>query len=75
MNEETQEQSAPQRVTPICPYCLADPFEPNGLPFNVNNGVQLLVISCDKCRKVMSVVILKLPEPRVVQQPRILRPQ
>lgn len=73
MSEETPE--LPQPEAPICPYCLDDPFRPQAIPFNTSNGVQLLVIFCDNCKKVINVNILVVPQPRVQPAPRILRPQ
>lgn len=68
MNSEPIPIAPPEQQksqAPICPHCLADPYVPDALPFNVENGVQLLVIFCAGCRKVVSVVILKIPQPRV----------
>lgn len=60
---------------PICPYCGHDPFNLLDLPLNNDNGVTLIVMSCADCRKVISVELLHVPQPRVAASPsRILLP-
>lgn len=42
MSENEAAAPAPEPQTPICPYCLTDPFQPQAIPFNTQNGVTLL---------------------------------
>ncbi len=59
---------------PLCGHC-GEKFIPVGNVFNVENGVQLLVLSCASCRKVNSTVIYAMPQPRVQPPPqKIVRP-
>ena len=69
--QKASEQTGPRM--PICPHCATVPFHPNAVPFNVENGVQLLIFFCDDCRKVINAVILEMPRPRV-QQPAMRSP-
>ena len=62
-NEKPNGETKP--VVPICPHCLADPFVPQAIPFNAENGVQLLIFFCGDCRKALNSLILHMPQPRV----------
>jgi hypothetical protein len=70
---ETPETPNEKSQSPICPYCNG-PFVPDAIPYNVPNGVQLLVLFCEECRKVVSTVILAMPQQRVQPQSPIITP-
>lgn len=69
--EEQAKQSTngePESQLPICPYCLHDPFQLREIPLNNEIGVQLITFSCADCRKIINVVIFRVPQPRVQPQ-------
>jgi hypothetical protein len=63
-----------EKHTPVCPYCATDPFAPGAIPFNAPNGVRLLIFFCSDCRKVVSAIILELPQRRVMPASPIIMP-
>jgi hypothetical protein len=75
MSEEIIQPEQPK--LPICPHCGHDPFNLMEVPLNNESGVTLITFSCADCRKLINVVILKLPpqRPPMVDVPRIVRPQ
>jgi hypothetical protein len=71
------ENGEPKPNLPICPYCLHDPFNLREIPLNNEIGVQLITFSCADCRKLINIVIFRVPQRQVAPAPnaRIVLPQ
>lgn len=65
INTSAQPKPPQTPKLPICPYCLHEPFRPQAVPFMTPTGVRLLILFCEDCRKVVNMLILEMPQPRI----------
>lgn len=64
VNERTEQ--VPTSLTPICPHCGIDPARLTAVPLQMG-PVQALVFFCGACRKILSVEVIGIEQPRIVR--------